>query len=432
MKEATQTKLTLWARDSFIRRSIRNLRTGWRIPLAHLKRKLVTPEIIVGITGSVGKSTTTRILVEIIGRQHVVHTTKGINTPKGIKNRFWQNSKRPQAWVQEISGHSQVDIEKSLDFVEPKIGIVTKIGLDHVSELRSLEAIKENKEKLINCLPKDGCAILNLDDDLVAQMATNAPSNVITFGKAPDADVRLAGVGYDASNHMELTVEIDGKKHVFSTQFVGSRWCASLLGAIAAAHHLDIDMATIKDAVSSVGPELYKDSVHRANGVTYVLDCYKSAAWTVPSSCEIVEKMNAKRKFLLIGTLSDYKGSARKAYSEAVRSAMEVADFVVTYGYHARRARRIFDNYPGRILAFERFADLQAHLNVTLVDGDLIYIKAGDIDHLARLWHAHEKPLACYVDDCRRQFACNTCKHLHGYEKGLWRRFIGKLAQTKS
>src|SRR3546814_18778635 len=97
----------------------------------------------------------------------------------------------------DLLGAGRSGWERSLATVRPRIGVVTAVGTDHLKVLHSIEAIAEEKAKLIACLPKDGTAVLNADDARVLAMADRFTGNIITFGRAegPDRKSGVSGKG---------------------------------------------------------------------------------------------------------------------------------------------------------------------------------------------------------------------------------------------
>lgn len=400
-------------RDGAVRKAVRAVRLNWKLPLAILKRRAARFEAVIGVTGSAGKSTTSRLIAAVLAADDVVHLGAGINTTDGIRKTLLKSPRKARFWVQEISGHDRGSMKNSLAFVRPTVGVVTTIGMDHIAHYRSPEAIADGKAQLVEVLPADGLAILNADDPLVAAMASRTKATFVTYGRHPDADVRLISSRHGYPERLSLRLRIGGEEFEVKTRFIGERWVTSVLAAVATAHALGLEPDRFARLIGQVEPELFKDDVHVHSGITFIVDAYKAPFWTIQSSIDILAAADAPRKIMLIGTISDYRGSARPKFVTAAKAALAEARIVIFYGPHAERVRRLKPEYQDRLFTFETFDTLTAFLKATLRQDDLIYIKSSRIDHLERVMLDYKNPISCHLSSCKKFYACNRCKYLH-------------------
>lgn len=400
-------------RDGMARRVVRAIRTRWKIPLAILLRRSARFDAVVGVTGSAGKSTTSRLIAAVLGADKIVHLGSGINTTDGIRRTFLKKPRKAGVWVQEISGHDGAAMKASLAFVRPTIGVVTTIGMDHISHYKTSDAIADSKAQLVESLPEEGFAILNVDDPLVSAMANRTKAKVVTFGRRSDADIRLVSCSSRYPERLSMRIRIGDAEVDIRTHLLGERWATSVLAAVATAHALGLDQKHAAQLIGGVEPELFKDDVHVHSGITFIVDSHKAPYWTIPSSIEILAAADAPRKLMLIGTISDYRGKARTKYVSAAKAALAEAQIVIFYGPHAERVRRLKSEYENRLFAFDEFDSLMAFLKDTLTENDLIYIKSSRADHLERVMLDHAHQVSCHATSCGKLYACNHCKHLY-------------------
>jgi UDP-N-acetylmuramoyl-tripeptide--D-alanyl-D-alanine ligase len=352
-----------------------------------------------------------------------VHLGFGANVPEAIRMAFLNRPRGAGIWVQEISGHEPRAMESSLAFVRPTIGVVTVIGTDHISTYKSIEQIASAKGRIVEVLPPDGIAVLNADDPLVAPMADRTGARVLTFGTGARADIRLVSCGNAYPERLTMRVRVGDDVVDVATRFIGKRWTTSVLAAIAVAHAAGIPIGHAVERIGTVEPELFKDDVHVHAGITFMLDTAKAPVWTMPSSFEILSSAKAPRKIMLIGTLSDYRGSQRPKYTAAAKAALEVAQIVIFYGSQAQRVRRLKPEFPERLFMLDTFEALMAFLNTALREGDLVYVKASGRDHLERVMYEFERPVACRTTYCGRHCTCNDCKYLYSTKRRVSRNF---------
>ena len=416
-------------RDGRLRTGIRTIRTAWRVPYTKARRRRLKLDTIIGVTGSCGKSTTSRLIDAALADEEGVFLGYGKNTIEGVRGSMFRIPSNAKIWVQEISGHTHEGMKESVEFAKPTVGVVTTIGTDHITNFKSAEDIAIAKRQLVEALPENGHAILNADDPLVSAMAERTRANIVTYGKSADADIRLIS---SRSGYPErLTLRLCAGEEIVdvSTRFVGERWTTSILAAIATAYAVGVPLKNAADAVGKVEPLQFKDDVYVHDGMTFMADAFKAPYWTMESSVDIVKAANAARKVMIIGTISDYRGAARAKYMGTAKAALDAAQIVIFFGHHSQRVRRLKADYPDRLFMFETYEELAVFLRDTLKKGDFIYIKASGADHLERIVLACEKPIVCHLTSCGISVTCNHCKHLYG-KKPWYRRWHSRWTQA--
>ncbi len=167
----------------------------WR---ARARRPRLGHVTFVGVTGSCGKTTTTALIKDVLAE---IGPCQGwINEPAGthqnirVRRAILSANPKTRYYVYELATIGPGTIAGQLEILRPQIGVVTTIGTDHRSVFRSLEATAKEKGALVESLPPDGVAILNIDDPLVAAMAARTQARVVTYGLSPGADIRGGNV----------------------------------------------------------------------------------------------------------------------------------------------------------------------------------------------------------------------------------------------
>lgn len=399
-----------------LRSVIRRLRIGIPMALSVLRRRLGQHQLVVGVTGSAGKSTVTILAARILAPDGRTHVGVGPNTVNGIHRTYLSAPAFSRYWVQEISGHEPGTVAASAGFVQPDVGVLTMIGDDHVKMFDSPAALAAGKGDLLAALNPEGIAVVNADDPAVMAQAHRAPGRVISYGTTATADLRILSVAAGLPGPMRLKLAYHQDEATVEANFPAARWAPQFAAAAAVGLAAGLPLELVARRLSGAIPDLYKDSVHGlADGTLIVLDCFKAPFWTVASSCEALAAASAPRKTFVLGTLSDYRGTPRTRYSEAARAALAVADRVMAYGPNAQRLRRMLAVHEDRLTLFERYEDLAAALDADPVPGELIYVKASGADHLERLMHRKREPVLCKADACGITLrSCNRCRHLYG------------------
>jgi UDP-N-acetylmuramyl pentapeptide synthase len=187
---------------------------------------------------------------------------------------------------------------------------------------------------------------------------------------------------------------------------------SSVLAALATAVNLGVPIEVAVKGVEQVEPWPGRMApVEIGDGVTFIRDDWKASYWSVPSALEFMRTANAKRRIVILGTLSDYGGTSSRKYKSVARYALEVADHVFFVGKHADSAMKLAEEIRGeRLRAFTTIAAANDFVQDFLRDGDLVLVKGSNSDHLARIALAREKTVTCWRSNCGRdRVLCDRC-----------------------
>jgi UDP-N-acetylmuramyl pentapeptide synthase len=386
--------------------------------LSLLYRRLLRNTVFIGVTGSCGKTTAKDLIDAALGQQLRGSKSQDSNnrlysvTRTVLSLRPWS-----QYCVQELGVSEPGSLDQLLHLLRPSIGIVINIGSDHYSAFRTLEATAREKGKLVESLPIRGIAVLNADDPTVLALASRCKGRVVTFGRARDSMVRAANVSSAWPARLSLTVSHQGKTYPVRTRLCGTHWASSVLAALATSVAMGIPLDVAIRGVEQTEPWLGRMfPVQLADGTTIIRDDWKASFWSVPSALEFLRTASATRKIAIIGTLSDYGGTASQKYKSVAKRALEVADYVFFVGKHANSALKLAEGTrKDRLRAFTELKAANDFVQDFLREGDLVLVKGSNSDHLARLALARHRKVGCWRTNCRRnRVLCDRCSLLRG------------------
>jgi PTH1 family peptidyl-tRNA hydrolase len=255
-----------------------------------------------------------------------------------------------------------------------------------------MEAIAAEKSKLIAALPKHGTAILNADDAKVLAMQAQCVGHVLTYGLGPEAMVRAVNVRCRWPERLSFTVLYGDQSQFVQTQLCATHLVSCVLAALAVGVAMGIPLAIGAQAVERVQPypgRMYPVSL--PGGATVIRDDIKAPLWTIPSVLKFMEEAEAKRKIVVLGTISDLpltqSGKTRREYAEVARQALDVADYVFFVGPWASKALQAKQNpADDRLRAFSNVQAVTQFLNDFLQPEDLVLIKGSShTDHLDKI-----------------------------------------------
>ncbi|MGB8437175.1 MAG: aminoacyl-tRNA hydrolase [Burkholderiales bacterium] len=342
----------------------------------------------VAVTGSCGKTTTKELIAAVLAS-----TLEGTKSRENL-NLSWHlvgTVFRARPWhdycVVEVAAAvrgERIPLEGPLAIARPSVGLVTNIGSDHLSVFRTLEETAAEKGKLIAALPANGIALINIDDVHVRSMERRCTARQITFGLAPEAMMRADGIHAAWPEPLSFTVHYNGASQVVRTQLYGEHWVSCVLAALAVGLAMEVPLAAAIAAVGTVAPFSGRMSPTRLpDGITFLRDDVKASLWSYEPALRFMRDAQARRKTVIVGTISDYAGNSDRTFRMVAREALAAADRVVFVGPHASKclkARR--HPQDDALLAFYSVHAGCEYLRTRWEPGDLVLLKGAEKDGL--------------------------------------------------
>jgi len=409
------TNRARYASDFLRRRVKRFAKPLYRHPvigLARLKRRFLQATFI-GITGSSGKTTTKDLIYELLRDEfRSVKSDDTNNKVFSVARTLLDVRRDTQFIVQETGASADEDLNMSLSLLRPDIGVVTHIGLEHFKRFRTREMIAAEKSKLVRCLPRTGTAILNVDDEHVRAFAEMTAARVFTYGYREGCDLRALNDSSCWPQRLSMRLEYRGQSHNVQTQFCGAHMTYSILAALATSLVAGVSIESAIARIAHCAPTLGRMMPHKtASGVQFIRDDWKAPYWSILKPIDFMQQADAKRKVIIIGTISDMPGSTSTKYRSVAEKALEAADMVFFFGPNSHKALKVRTIPDGKILrAFTEFREFAAHLKSELTQGDLVLLKGSGADHLARFAIMFDKNLACWRQRCQLENMCDVCR----------------------
>jgi UDP-N-acetylmuramoyl-tripeptide--D-alanyl-D-alanine ligase len=354
---------------------------------ARTYRRRLRDTTFVSVTGSAGKTTTVRLLEAVLATRGPIskeapgpqQILKAARTVFAVRRRHWACVHHTAAW-----GPGTID--RLVWILQPRVGVVTTVGDDHLVAFRGRDAVAREKAKVVAALPPDGVAVLNADDERVLAMASETRARVVTYGRSAAAEVRAEDVSASFPDRLAFTVVVGGRRVRVQTQLVGELWVTSALAAIAAGWALGVPPDHAVEALAAVAPHPRRlEPVELERGATILRDDVKASGWTIGPALDVLAAASAKRKIAVIGRISDDSRRGRVLYRDVAREARRHADLVVVVGewaHYALKARESSDDEA--IVALKTVDEAIAYLDAAVRAGDLVLVKSNR-RHLERL-----------------------------------------------
>ncbi|PHJ55799.1 UDP-N-acetylmuramoyl-tripeptide--D-alanyl-D-alanine ligase [Nostoc linckia z18] len=324
---------------------------------------------VIGVTGSVGKTTTKELIAAVLGTKKAVHKTYGnFNNEIGVPKTLLELSTEHDYAVIEMAMRGRGQIAELTQIAHPTIGVITNVGTAHIELLGSEEAIAEAKCELLAEMPADSVAVLNYDNPLL--MATAAKvwtGEVITYGFS-GGDV--SGVLIDNE-----TVEVAGMQ--IPLPLPGSHNASNFLAALAVAKVLGIDWGSLKAGVSVDMPTGRSQRFNLPNDVVILDETYNAAPEAMLAALQLLADTPGKRKIAVLGAMKELGERSQQLHQrvgETVQKLNLDGLLVLVDGEDAETIAKSADGIPSE--CFATHGELVARLKTFVQPGDLVLFKA--------------------------------------------------------
>jgi UDP-N-acetylmuramoyl-tripeptide--D-alanyl-D-alanine ligase len=250
--------------------------------LGELARLVVSrlPElVVVGLTGSQGKTSTKDLIAQLLRPYgETVAPAGSFNNELGHPLTALEADEQTRFLVAEMGARHVGDIAYLCRITPPKVGLVLNVGHSHIGEFGSQDAIAQAKGELIEAVIPGGTAVLNADDPRVAAMASRTEQTVMTFGEAAEADVRAGQIALDAGGRPGFTLHVGDFSRDIQLQLVGEHQVSNAMAAAAAVLALGLTPDQVANGLNSATAvsKWRMEVTERADGVTVINDAYNA------------------------------------------------------------------------------------------------------------------------------------------------------------
>lgn len=274
---------TRWAASGVDVVAVDDTTAGLGMLAKHWRRQWGGQAVV--ITGSNGKTTTkeyTAAALETSG--DVLRTPGNWNNHIGLPLTIFGLQQQRYA-VLEIGTNAPGEIATLADIAQPNVAILTNVAPAHLLGLGSIDGVATEKGALFRALPKDGTAIVNLDDPYVVKVAGDVAVHKITYGTAPHADIRILGVESPTLGNLVIHLSIAGKSITQQLNGLGVHLAHNAAAAVGAAMALGMDPEVAFGGIQHAQPAGHRLTLrHTIQGVHIIDDCYNANPGSMAAS----------------------------------------------------------------------------------------------------------------------------------------------------
>jgi UDP-N-acetylmuramoyl-tripeptide--D-alanyl-D-alanine ligase len=287
--------------------------------LATAVRKL-WGKVAIGITGSMGKTTTKEAIAHLLSARHRVHRTKGnFNNHFGLPLGLLTLEPEYDLSVIEMGMSHAGEIAALARIAQPIEGVVTAVAPVHLEFFDSIAGIARAKYELIEALPAHGTAVLNADDEYVSQFGRDFKGKVILFGLKPTAEVRAEKIEVMGAEGTRFDLVCHGVRQSVHSPLLGQHNVVNVLAAAAVAMEHGITASEIAAALPTLEAADKRGQVVQVGNVSVLYDCYNSSPKALMAAADTLAAMPARRRIVVAGEMLELGVSGEQLHRDCGR-----------------------------------------------------------------------------------------------------------------
>ena len=303
----------------------------------HRRRSL--DAVVVGITGSSGKTGTKELTRAAIEQSRLVHATpENLNNRIGLPLTLLDAPDDAEVVVLEMGTNEPGEIAALTRIAEPQIGVVTTVSETHIEKLESLDGVLEEKLDLLRGLPEDGNAVVGDEPPILSERAGRIRQDVLVvgLGAGADAEYRPSEPSMDEQGCWSFV----WRGEPVHLRVPGRHSVQNALLALTLAKLLDVPAAEATRGVRRVEAGPMRGEIRRVGGLTLILDCYNANPQSLRAALDLLVDIEPGRpKVAVLGSMLELGGRSDELHTALLREASELGlDLIVATGEFARAA----------------------------------------------------------------------------------------------
>ena len=287
---------------------------------------------VVGITGSVGKSTTKEMVSAVLRSKYKVEKTPANhNNDIGMPMAILSMPEDTEVAVLEMGMNHFREIAYLASIGKPDVAVIINIGTMHIEHLGSMEGILKAKLEILEGMHENGRIILNGDDGLLWNQKKSGGSNAVYFGvRNPECDLKGLEVR-EADGTLYFLAQNDHSQFAVELELEGLHYVHDALAAIAVGMELGVPNDDIRRSLSRFQNMAGRQEIYEANGYTIIRDCYNAGPESMAAALAVLGNRSGRRVAVL-GDMLELGACARAEHYKIGRIAAEKADILLSYG----------------------------------------------------------------------------------------------------
>lgn len=361
--------------------------------IAHRERLRIGMKV-VGVTGSVGKSTTKEMIASVLDTTfRIAKTPANHNNDIGMPMAILAMPEDTEVAIVEMGMNHFREMAYLSKIARPDYAAIVNIGTAHIEFLGSMEGIRKAKLEILEGMAEDAPLLLN-GDDLLLRNLDSLPSQSITyFGSDSGCDVQVENV-IQGPTWLRFRVRAGEQAFPVEMQLDGYHFVLDAMAAVAVGLKLGVSVENIQRALGAFHSMAGRQETFEAKGMTIIKDCYNAGPESMEAALNVLGNKTCRRVAVL-GDMLELGHCTQAEHYRVGRIAAEKADLVLAYGPNAGRIAAgcaTGGMSPDKVFAFTEQEKIIAALKRMAKPGDIILFKASHGIHL-------EKVLDAFLND---------------------------------
>lgn len=291
---------------------------------------------VVGLTGSVGKTTTKEFIALVLGAKYNTLKTQGnLNNEIGVPQMLFRLEDSHTAAVIEMGMNHFGEISRLTRAVAPTVGLITNIGVSHIENLGSRAGILQAKLEILEGMAPDAPLIVNMDNDMLRTVKLG-DRPLLTFAiDDQSADFTATDIAEQGST-TTFTVHHSTFTQPVTIPTVGIHNVYNALAAMAVGYVTGVDSADAASALANYVPAGMRQNLVQVGGVQVIEDCYNASPDSMRAALQTLGKLPVHRRYAVLGAMLELGDYAKEAHTQVGKMAAENGiDGVLAYGADA-------------------------------------------------------------------------------------------------
>ena len=285
---------------------------------------------VVGITGSVGKTSVKDMTSAVLSQHGEVHASpNSYNNEIGVPLTLLNAPEKSSFLVLEMGARKEGDIGNLSEIVYPDIGVITTVVASHTEVFGSLDSISNTKGEILERLPSEGCAVLNADVDEVIRQSPRTRARKLTFGQR--GEVRASSVKFDQNLQAAFVIETPWGRAEIKLNVAGEHMISNALAAASVGLAAGLTLEAVGEGLSRVDlSPLRMEITNSSSGVTVINDTYNANPTSMKAAIDSLSMLPCSgRKIAFLGLMAELGEQSSQAHIEVERHAEELGVEVI-------------------------------------------------------------------------------------------------------
>ncbi len=332
--------------------------------------------LVIGVTGSVGKTTTREIIHAVLSVRHTgLQSQKNFNNEIGLPLSLLEIEAPDEFGVIEMGAARRGDIRSLCTIAVPEVGVITRIGKAHLETFGSLEAIYQAKGELLDALPRHGFAVIGGDDAALRAQAARAACPVIFVGEQPGNQIRATAVEFQPGRLRFVVDKSEYELPVHARHYLSAALCALAVG-----REIGMEPRAIAEGFAHFVGQPGRCTVEHTSICTIIDDTYNANPLSMQAACLCLGDWPGQgHKLLIVGDMLELGDESQSSHRELGASAAATRiDRLLAFGDnagHVSQGALHAGMPPHKVAECHEFESLLTVLDCWLEPGDVVLVK---------------------------------------------------------